>query len=69
MPLQNLSMPRSKPLEQPLEVLEILNSSYSGYRKYMLKSYPPTFPLDPLCRTRRGDCLNHLSHWPEKPIE
>jgi hypothetical protein len=28
-------------------VLEILNSSCSDYRKYMPKTSPPTFPLDP----------------------
>lgn len=41
--LQNLSTPRSKPLEQHREALEILNSSYSDYRKYIPKRYPPNF--------------------------
>lgn len=47
MPLQNLSMQRSKLLEQHPEGLEILNSSYSDYRKYMLEMIPPTFRLIP----------------------
>ena len=41
--LQNLSMQRLKLLEQHLEVLEILNSSYSDYLKYMLKIILPNF--------------------------
>lgn len=35
--LQDLSMLRSKPLEQHQEVLGILSFSYSDYRKYIPK--------------------------------
>jgi hypothetical protein len=64
--LQNPLMQRSKLLEQHLEVLEILNSSCSDYRKYMPKTSPQLFrlirvrPIKPGFKNtkKKRQCLN-----------